>query len=296
MRIFLWIGCFSYLLIGMAHVVMGSVLEELLQHFHRDYSDGGRLIFAQFLGFLIGVLTAPWWSRRLGRRGILLLAFGTLTVGEAIYSLLPSWNWMMTAAPVAGFGFGMVEAAIAALIMEYFQRNKAVAMSRLEVFFGIGALVMPIAGSLLITAGAWRMSFPLLAALSLAMFLLWLFTSFGSMDSALALQDPEQAETAAGSRKSPGAGGKPVLLFMILFFVLYVGIEMSIVNFLPSVLIERTGTTSALGTLGVTFFWLTMMTGRLFAGTLAERWGYAKYLLLNGFGAPLLAVSASDLP
>ncbi|UUZ84272.1 MFS transporter [Paenibacillus sp. P26] len=160
MRIFLWIGCFSYLLIGMAHVVMGSVLEEPLQHFHRDYSDGGRLIFAQFLGFLIGVLTAPWWSRRLGRRGILLLAFGTLTVGEAIYSLLPSWNWMMTAAPVAGFGFGMVEAAIAALIMEYFQRNKAVAMSRLEVFFGIGALVMPIAGSLLITAGAWRMSFP----------------------------------------------------------------------------------------------------------------------------------------
>src|SRR5206468_10980245 len=31
-------------------------------------------------------------------------------------------------------------------IMEYFQRNKAVAMSRLEVFFGIGALVMAMAG------------------------------------------------------------------------------------------------------------------------------------------------------
>ena len=26
------------------HVVMGAVLEEMLQYFHRDYSDGGLLI------------------------------------------------------------------------------------------------------------------------------------------------------------------------------------------------------------------------------------------------------------
>jgi FHS family glucose/mannose:H+ symporter-like MFS transporter len=266
---------------------MGSVLEELLQHFHRDYSDGGQLIFAQFAGFLIGVLTAPLWSKRLGRRGLILLAFGTLTVGEAVYSFLPSWNWMMTAAPVAGFGFGTVEAAIGALVMEYFKENKAIAMSRLEVFFGIGAFVMPLTGSLLISMGAWKMSFPILTVLSLAMLLLWSFTSFGSMNAILAKPDTSQeAASSEAYERAPGRG-LPVLLFMLVFFVIYVGIEMSLVNFLPSVLIEHTGTSSALGTLGVTFFWMAMVVGRLFSGVLAEKWGYGRYLLITGFGSLL---------
>jgi FHS family glucose/mannose:H+ symporter-like MFS transporter len=194
---------------------------------------------------------------------------------------------MMTAAPVAGFGFGTVEAAIGALVMEYFKENKAIAMSRLEVFFGIGAFVMPLTGSLLISMGAWKMSFPILTVLSLAMLLLWSFTSFGSMNAILAKPDTSQeAASSEAYERAPGRG-LPVLLFMLVFFVIYVGIEMSLVNFLPSVLIEHTGTSSALGTLGVTFFWMAMVVGRLFSGVLAEKWGYGRYLLITGFGSLL---------
>lgn len=296
MRNLLWIGCLSYLLIGLAHVVMGAVLEELLQYYGRDYSDGGLLIFAQFFGFLIGVLTMPWWSKRLGRRGMILLAFSALTIGETVYSFLPSWEWMIATATIAGFGFGMVEAAIGALVIGFIHDNKAVAMSRLEVFFGIGACVMPVLGSVLITMGVWKISFPILAVMSLGMLLLWSFTSFGSMNTVLAKQASGQ-ENSTGSgtdiqgEKAPshyGRSGLPLLFIMILFFVLYVGIEMSLVNFLPSILIEHSGTNSALGTLGVSFFWVAMVVGRLFAGHLSEKWGYGRYLLVNGFGALLI--------
>ncbi|MBW5448892.1 MFS transporter [Cohnella sp. CFH 77786] len=296
MRNLLWLGCLSYLLIGLAHVVMGAVLEELLHFFERDYSDGGQLIFAQFIGFLIGVLTMPWWSKRLGRRGIILLAFGALTLGETVYSFLPSWEWMIATAPVAGFGFGMVEAAIGALVIGFVQDNKAASMSRLEVFFGIGACVMPVLGSALITMGVWKISFPILAVMSLGMFLLWSFTSFGSMDTVLAKQDANEENGVVSGMGVPGGKtpslygrrGLSLLTIMVVFFVLYVGIEMSLVNFLPSILIERSGTNTALGTLGVSFFWIAMVIGRLFAGQLSEKWGYARYLLINGFGALLM--------
>ncbi len=296
MRNLLWIGCLSYLLIGLVHVVMGAVLEELLQYYERDYSDGGLLIFAQFFGFLIGVLTMPWWSKRLGRRGMILLAFGALTLGESVYSFLPAWEWMITTAPVAGFGFGMVEAAIGSLIIGFVHENKAVAMSRLEVFFGIGACVMPVLGSVLITMDVWKISFPILAVMSLGMLLLWSFTSFGSLDSVLAKQDSGQENGAASGadingEKAPslyGRKGLSLLSIMVVFFVLYVGIEMSLVNFLPSILIEHSGTNSAFGTLGVSFFWIAMVIGRLFAGHLSEKWGYGRYLLINGFGALLI--------
>ncbi len=296
MRKLLWIGCLSYLLIGLAHVVMGAVLEEMLQYFHRDYSDGGLLIFAQFFGFLIGVLTMPLWSKRLGRRGMILLAFGALTLGESVYSFLPSWEWMIVTAPVAGFGFGMVEAAIGSLVIGFVHENKAVAMSRLEVFFGIGAFVMPLIGSVLISLDMWRISFPILAVMSLGMLLLWAFTSFGPLDTLLAKQVLGEENGAASAnniqgQKAPAfyeSSGMPLLFIMLVFFVLYVGIEMSLVNFLPSILIEHSGTNNALATLSVSFFWIAMAIGRMFAGHLSEKWGSGRYLLINGFGSLLI--------
>src|SRR5690554_2490641 len=112
MRKFIWIGCLLYLLIGLAHVILGSVLEELIAHYDLTYSAGSQLIFNQFAGFLVGVLITPWLSRLLGRRGILILALCCLTIAEVVYSFLPPWGWMLAAGPVAGFGFGMIESAI----------------------------------------------------------------------------------------------------------------------------------------------------------------------------------------
>ncbi|MDQ0723017.1 fucose permease [Paenibacillus sp. W4I10] len=158
MKKLLWIGCLSYFLIGLAHVVLGSILPVALEHYGKDYSQGGTLIFAQFAGFLGGVLLSPWLNRRFGKRGGLLIATALLCIAELSYMLLPPWGWMFVIAPAAGFGFGMVEAVIGTIIIAAIKDNTAVAMSRLEVLFGIGAMVMPLIASGLIAAGYWRLS------------------------------------------------------------------------------------------------------------------------------------------
>jgi FHS family glucose/mannose:H+ symporter-like MFS transporter len=210
------------------------------------------------------------------------LAF--LGAGELTYSFLPAWPFMLAAAPLAGFGFGMVEAAIGSLVIELAASNKAVAMSRLEVFFGLGALAMPAIAGGLIAIGIWYSAFPLIVLMTAVTAILWMRLSFGSLNTAL----DRKAGKEASAEERRSSRSLPLLGMMIAFFVLYVGTEMSIVNFLPSLLTLRSQAAPAEATLGITVFWATMSIGRMFAGSLAERAGYSRYLHASTFAALLL--------
>ncbi|MBD2871635.1 MFS transporter [Paenibacillus arenilitoris] len=298
MRKLIWLGCLSYLVIGVAHVVGGSILEQLIEHYGLTYKDGGQWIMNQFLGFLVGVLLAPSLTARVGKRAAVLIAIGILTVSEAAYSLLLPWGWMLAIAPLAGVGFGMTEAVVGAMIIDMAKNGKASAMSRLETFFGVGALLIPIAAAYLIRHEAWQVSFPILAAMSGITFVLWLTMSFGELDdqlsyapraagggqagaeTAAALASPDKSAFFGYSRKA-----LPFLFLSALFFMVYVGMEMSFSNYLPSILIERSGVEEATAASVLSLFWGTMVLGRLFAGTLADRMGYSRYLLIATVGA-----------
>lgn len=288
MKRLIWMGCLSYLLIGLAHVVIGSLLTVMLDYYNRDYSDGGQLIFAQFSGFLIGVLSTPWWSKILGRRGALLLAFGCLCASQAVYSFLPPWQWLLVVAPVAGFGFGMIEAVVGALVIDAVEEKKAVAMSRLEVFFGVGALLMPLAASLFILAGWWQASFITLSLCALAMAAGWRWMSFDGVENQLGRVVQSGGTAVPSITYQPSQRG--VITLFVIIFLLYVGLEMSLVNFLPSILIENASVSDAIGTLSVTFYWSTMVLGRTFSGVIAEKIRYAQYLLISSLGTLVVLV------
>ncbi len=299
----LWIGCLSYLVIGIAHVVGGSILEQLIEHYGVTYKDGGQWIMNQFLGFMVGVLLAPTLTARIGKRGAVLLAMGLLTVSEAAYSLLLPWGWMLAFAPIAGIGFGMTEAIVGAVIIDLV-KGKASAMSRLETFFGIGALIIPVTVAFLIREHVWQLSFPILSAMAGITFVLWLTMSFGKLDDQLSLTAAKSAapgddligsvdgrgEAVAASAREKGLLGYsskllPFLVLSALFFLVYVGMEMSFSNYLPSILITRTGLGEAAAAASLSLFWGTVVIGRLFAGMIADRIGYARYLMIAVVGA-----------
>lgn len=299
----LWIGCLSYLVIGIAHVVGGSVLEQLIDYYGVTYKDGGQWIMNQFLGFMVGVLLAPTLTARIGKRGAVLLAMGLLTVSEAAYSLLLPWGWMLAFAPVAGIGFGMTEAIVGAVIIDL-MKGKASAMSRLETFFGIGALIIPVTVAFLIQEHVWQLSFPILSAMAGITFVLWLTMSFGELDDQLSITAAKTAAAREGSVGSGDGGGAavatpdrgrgllgysgkllPFLVLSALFFLVYVGMEMSFSNYLPSILITRSDLGEAAAAASLSLFWGTVVIGRLFAGIIADRIGYARYLMIAVVGA-----------
>ncbi|QOH61584.1 MFS transporter [Paenibacillus polymyxa] len=298
MKRLLWIGSLSYFLIGLAHVVVGSLLPVLLEHYGRTYTDGGSLIFAQFSGFLAGVLLSPWLARTFGKRRSLVFALLLLCAAEVLYSLLPPWGWLYALGAVAGFGFGMVEALIGTIVIGGITQGTGAAMSRLEIFFGIGALAMPAIASQFIALGWWRLAFPIISLFAAVATIAWLRGSFGTLDALLDEQEHRgdyhkrstnslESPTVKASISSPIGNWKLLALFIVFFFI-YVGTEMSLANFLPSMFIERLGLTQAEAALSVTCFWLAMAFGRLFTGYIADRYGYGVFVALSSLAATLL--------
>lgn len=215
---------------------------------------------------------------KFGKRNGLLIATGMLFVAELVYTLLPPWEWMYAVGAVAGFGFGMIEAVIGTLILVAVTEGTAVAMSRLEVFFGVGALLMPLVAGWLIRAEMWRYSFLLVSTLAFVMLLAWGKGNFKELNAVLNAREERRKEKGSLLRQYQGSRGLMLLVF-ILFFFLYVGTEMSFVNFLPSMLIEKVGTDKATAALSVTLFWIAMTVGRLFAGIIAEKISYSRYVI-----------------
>lgn len=163
--------------------------------------------------------------------------------------------------------------------------------------------MIPIAAAYLIQHSIWQVSFPILAAMSGITFVLWLTMSFGELDDELGIvaRTPEvkeglsnELEGLQSTRGSVFFGyprkALPFLLLSALFFMLYVGMEMSFSNYLPSILIVRSGVGESSAAAVLSLFWGTMVLGRLFAGLLADRMGYSRYLLIATAGASVVFV------
>jgi FHS family glucose/mannose:H+ symporter-like MFS transporter len=285
MKKLLWIGCISYFLTGSAHVVVGAVLPELLAHYGLQYKDGGLLVFLQFAGFLLGVAAAPRLVGAFGNRALLAASFAALVLAESLYSLLPPWGVVLIFAPIAGFGFGTIEALIGAMTIAFMQERKAVTMGMLEMFFGIGALCMPLIAGVWIKLGLWHISFVFVAGLAAVMLLLVAVKPLGV---------PNQRRQGVGAVEAAPRYTRPQLALVgwsAAFFALYVGLEMSLVNFLPPIAIDTLELDPAAAAIGVTCFWAAMTAGRAYCGVLADHWGRRRYLLAHcGAGLVFMAL------
>ncbi|MBW7455483.1 MFS transporter, partial [Paenibacillus sepulcri] len=169
-----FLGCVAYFVVGLGQLVVGAVMEPMVHAYGIHYGDGGQLVMNSFLGGMVGVLLAPWMIRRIGKKPLLLLALGIIVAGEAVYALQPPWGWMLSAAPFAGYGLGTMEAIVSAFIIGASAGNANVAMSRVEVFFGVGALLMPFAVAALIASGHWVAAFGVVGGMAIVTLVLWL--------------------------------------------------------------------------------------------------------------------------
>jgi FHS family glucose/mannose:H+ symporter-like MFS transporter len=284
----LFMGCLAYLLNGLSHVIIGSLLPEIIEHYGINYSQGGQLVFVQFSGFLLGVLLVPWMSAKFSKRTTLLFILITLGVSQVFYGFLLPWPFMYGIGFFAGFGFGAVEALIGTLIIESIHDKKAVAMSRLEVFFGVGALIMPLIASYFISIGWWHFSFYIIAAIAFLLALGFKLLPFGQADAHLSRKDTPMSKAQSPLRYTRRE--TYILVFFVFFFLIYVGSEMSLVNFLPSFLIVNLNLDSATASLSVTCFWVTMVIGRVFTGFIAEKVNYATFLLWSSAGAVIFMI------
>lgn len=285
MRNFTWIACLIYCLNGFGHIILGTILEPMVDHYGIAYGDGGQLIMNQFLGFLVGVLIAPAIVNSLGRRMTVMIALFSFTISQFILGILPHWSFLLFTVPLGGAGIGILETIIAALIIGHLKEKKASVLVLVEVFFGVGALLIPVISAFFISTGTWNGSFLVVAVLTMVTAVLWVLLPFGELDSILKKQSKEEKKNGKEQpRKKYTRKQMPIIIAGAFFFFMYVGTEMVLPNYLPTILNITTTLGASSLALSITVFWAAMTIGRLCMTFIIDQIGYTKLFIICCFG------------
>ncbi|SLI21778.1 Putative glucose/mannose:H+ symporter GlcP [Mycobacteroides abscessus subsp. bolletii] len=249
-------SCGAYAGVGTAHVFWGTVSPYALP----AGSDGhtlAALVAAQFTGFLLGVLSAPRLSARIGvgRHIAIALALFAVALSAPLWGL--SSPILLAASVLLGAAAGSLETQIGALALEPTRGPRA--QTVLEACFGFAALLFPVLVFLLSPAISWRTP---VAAAAIAMALLsvtWAYIHKVSLVHPAGERRPDPK-----SRRVPTAAA----CLLLVFAMVYAGFETNFANFLPRIVDSDREVGASV--LAVSGFWFGITSGRLLTVTVVH--------------------------
>ncbi|MEI2342081.1 MFS transporter [Priestia megaterium] len=266
-----------YLLGGLVITAVGSVLPQLLTHYHVSYTVGGQLVLLGSLGFLIGVPLSSFLLGRFSEMNLLTVSALMIALSQIGMLLLPPFEWIIAFNFLNGIGVAALEVVVATLMMEVFIGRRAIVMSYLEVSFGLGALLMPLVASLLISENSWRFSFFITSVLALLMVVICKMIPFKKETVLTSESDASDANSEPAPVLAKNQRWKILALFSVMIFM-YAGVESSMNNFLSSIFIAYLDVIPSQATLSISVFWVAMLIGRVATGWIIRIVTYERYL------------------
>ena len=137
-------ACIGMLFFGVALLSMGALLPAIAERFSLDGVQSGALVSLLPFGVLAGSVVFGPVVDRFGYR--LLLAAGALLMiaGLEALAFASSLAWLRTAIVAIGVGGGILNGGTNALVADISAGERGAQLSLLGVFFGLGALGMPV--------------------------------------------------------------------------------------------------------------------------------------------------------
>ncbi|MFJ4620451.1 MFS transporter [Streptomyces sp. NPDC088812] len=288
-------SCAGFVLIGALQAFYGPAIPALREEFGLAPSAAGLALSAHFIGGVVGVLLFDRLYGRTGNRRILGASYLLMALGAAGFALAPTWPLALTAALLAGLGFGGIDYGLNQLFAVGFGHRSAALLNILNAHFGVGAILGP---ALIGAVGADRHEVVFLAfALANLPLLLCLK---GVRDRA---PRPGEADADADA-ESAAVPGSPavarslasVLAVFVALYVLHVGIEAGVGGWEPTHL-EAVGYGAGIAATATSVYWLMMTAGRFLVAPLALRFSAPAIVTVScaGMTACLLLAAVPGL-
>lgn len=239
--------------------MISPLLTDIAAVFPVTMAQSGWLFTAYSLGFFILIFAGGWLSTHFGRAMVMTLSLAALGVALILFPL--SKNFLLSCGImflIGGSG-GILESIANAYMVEINPEKPAFYINLSQVFFGVGALVGPLAAGYLVAAGVdWRICYYGCGALSLllALFFVVLKKPAPVKDEPLSLS----------MLKKTLFNWKMVLICLCMF--LYTGSEIAAWGWLATFLKKELAFTPEKAGIAVALFWLAMIVGRVICTTL----------------------------
>ena len=250
---------FSFVNLGMTVAVLGPALPYLAANTGSSLSAISYLFVAQNIGYILGSFVSGRLYDRLPAGRLISGAFLAMLPALVLTPFSRTLALLLPLIGVLGFLQGTVDVGGNFLILRTPPERRGLRMNALHMFFGVGALLAPLAMSQAVRwSGGIGWGFGALAAFMLAAGV-WM----------LRLPAFHGPETAAGSA---GAQARPLpVILVVVFLFLGVGAEGAFGGWIYTYA-SRRGLADATRAFYLnSLFWFSLTMGRLIATLLAQR-------------------------
>ena len=285
-RGFLAASCGAVLFVYAIYLgALGVLLPAIGDSFALGAGVSGRLFPATFGGFVAGVLVCGYLSDRVGRKRVLLLGIAAYAAGLALFGNAPNFDLALIAGVLIGAGSGAMETVASALAADLFPERRAFILNVLQIAFGVGAALGPLAGQALLRGGTdWRLLYLGLAGASAALFLAFVAQRVppppGNGAETL---DPAALRTVLR---------QPAFLWLCLAQAFYVGAELGFFSWMPTYLRREVPGGAAWEGRVVAVFWIAMTLGRIGVAGFGGRIPVPRLITFLALGAAVMSALA----
>ncbi|MCB0568929.1 MAG: MFS transporter [Phaeodactylibacter sp.] len=224
-------ACVGLVLFGIGLITLGSILPGLVETFQLSEVGAGALVSILPLGILAGSLIFGPIVDRYGYKG--MLTANALFMVAGLQGLAYSdtlWELQLSIFLVA-FGGGVMNGAGSALVSDITEGGKGANLSLLGVFFGLGALGMPIMLGLLSERFSYQ---SIVSAVGLALLSAVFYFAF------IRFPAPKN-QGGAPAREGMMLIREPALLLLGFYLFFQSGAESLVTNWSTTYLLQKTG-------------------------------------------------------
>jgi MFS transporter, FHS family, L-fucose permease len=263
--------------------LIGPALPDLARNNNSDLASAGAIFTALFLGSIPAQLVSGWLNDKYGPVPIMVVGMVIMAVGLVGVTLSHSMLWTLALMGFAGVGDGALVVGANVIVAQTFARRRATALSMMNVFYGIGAVIGPILVG--VSLGIWQTALPAVASVSILLLLLLPVTRGLQKGHRELLA---RAEEDAQDREPTGQGKlyrSPLLWLMAALLMVYVGTEVGIGGWIATYTHRTTLIPTETAALVASGFYLALTGGRLVGAALGTRLRSEQILMVSLLGA-----------
>lgn len=248
-------ACFGMLIFGITIVTLGSVAPALKEKFTLDNYAAGTLFSILPIGLVIGSLIVGPICDRYGYRWMMALAAIGICVGFEGIASASDLNLLRSFVLVFGISAGIINGATNSIVVDVSDEHKGPNLSILGIFFGAGALGMPLVLSWLVGKADPLQVLSIVGWIILGMALLYFFIPF------------PPAKHQKGGSIAWGSLFSPLLLIISFFLFFQSSIESIITNWTTTYIGAKGSITSAQALLGLSVHMAGIIAMRLLSAS-----------------------------
>jgi fucose permease len=270
-------------LLGWCGLLVPSLIRSIEHDFSQTDAGIGVLFFISALAYVAGSMLGGLLTERFGRRLVLVLAMGLISMGLIGLGTAPTWGLFLAAGIPFNLGSGAIDGGANGLILDLYPTSRGRALNLLHLFFSLGALASPLVVGRLVEAGVPWQSIVIgtgIAAVPLAALL-----------AVVNLPSGRHAHPSGSGAARVGFALPVIALAVAIAF--YVGSEVGVSNWLVRFLETAS---VGLATSALALFWGSLALGRLVSARLGDRFDHARFAATASLAAAVALVAAVVVP